>query len=319
MMNRKKLILIFGAEAAICAAMAVLLRGTAQAEAGVFAFPFAQIGQGLRALSLSGAAGNAAAIAIYVLLSLIPTGLFALRLRKTGFEGETFLLLLLSVTLFGVLYVMVNPALLDRANLPDRAFGQAALGGLVYVELCAYAVLRMLRSAFAADAHTLRRYARVGLLVLAAVYVYCAFGQSLTTLFVRLDEVYAGNTDRAGLGLTRACLILRMAASAASYALDVWVIFAGLALLRARDAAESELAAQAAQTLAARCRTALTVTVLSSLGVYLVQTALAGKLRQTALTVSLPLGSIAFCLGALLLARLMQENRRLQADNDLFI
>ncbi len=318
-MNRKKWILIFGAEAICCIVSAVLLRGGAQTEAGVFAFPFAQIGQGLRALSLSGAAGNAAAIAIYVLLSLIPAGFFVLRLRRTELDGESFLLLLLSATLFGVLYVMVNPALLDRTNLPDRAFGQAALGGLIYVQLCAYAVLRMLRSAFAADAHTLRRYARIGLLVLAAVYVYCAFGQSLTALFVRFDELYAGNTDRSGLGWTKACLILRAAVDAAAYALDVWVIFAGLALLRARDAADSELAAQAAQTLAARCRTALTITVLSSLGVYLVQVALSAKLRQTALTLSLPLGSIAFCLGALLLARLMQENRRLQADNDLFI
>lgn len=318
-MKQKKWILIFAAEAILCAVLAVLLRDTFRADAGVLAVPFAQLGQGLRALSLSGAAGNVAAIALYAAICLLPAAIFVRHLRRTGPAAEELCLLLLSATLFGVLYVMINPALLDRLPVPDRAFGQAVLGGLVWCELCAYGVLRLLRGAFGADQAALHRYARWGLLLLAAVYVYCASGQTVTALLARFDALYAANTDHTGLGLTKAFFILRALGDAAVYTLDVWVILAGLRLLAAREAEDGALAAEAAELTARRCRTALSVTMLLSLLLYLAQIAFAAGLRQVALEVSLPLGSIAFCLGALLLARLVQENHRLQADNDMFI
>ena len=61
------------------------------------------------------------------------------------------------------------------------------------------------------------------------------------------------------------------------------------------------------------------MTLWSGLLVNLCQILLARKLRSIALEITLPLGAVAVCLGALLLARLMQENRRLREDNALFI
>lgn len=317
-MGQKQWIWLFAAEAALCAALSVLLRGTAGMDAGVLAFPFAQIGRGLRALSLSGAAGNAAAIALYVLLSLIPAAAFVLRLRRAERDGEDALLLLMSATLFGVLYFMVNPALLGRSNIP-ASMVRPALGGLVYAELCAYAVLRVLRGAFDANAARLRRYLRALLLALAAVLVYAASGGTATELLDGLESLKKANTGSTGLGWTQAFLTVRALAGAVTPVLDVWVIFAALRLIDARAAGEIGPAEQAAQTLAARCRAGLSISVLLSLTVYLAQVLFSERLRQVALDVTFPLTSIAFCLGALLLARLMQENRRLQADNDLFI
>lgn len=317
-MGQKQWIWLFAAEAVSCAALSVLLRGTAGMDAGVLAFPFAQIGRGLRALSLSGAAGNAAAIALYVLLSLIPAAAFVLRLRRAERDGEDALLLLMSATLFGVLYLMINPALLGRSNIP-ASMVRPALGGLVYAELCAYAVLRVLRGAFDANAARLRRYLRALLLALAAVLVYAASGGTATDLLDGLESLKKANTGSTGLGWTQAFLTVRALAGAVTPVLDVWVIFAALRLIDARAAGEIGPAEQAAQTLAARCRAGLSISVLLSLTVYLAQVLFSERLRQVALDVTFPLTSIAFCLGALLLARLMQENRRLQADNDLFI
>lgn len=317
-MGQKQWIWLFAAEAALCAALSVLLRGAAGMDAGVLAFPFAQIGRGLRALSLSGAAGNAAAIALYVLLSLIPAAAFVLRLRRAERDGEDALLLLMSATLFGVLYLMINPALLGRSNIP-ASMVRPALGGLVYAELCAYAVLRVLRGAFDANAARLRRYLRALLLALAAVLVYAASGRTATDLLDGLESLKKANTGSTGLGWTQAFLTVRALAGAVTPVLDVWVIFAALRLIDARAAGEIGPAEQAAQTLAARCRAGLSISVLLSLTVYLTQVLFSERLRQVALDVTFPLTSIAFCLGALLLARLMQENRRLQADNDLFI
>lgn len=317
-MGQKQWIWLFAAEAALCAALSVLLRGTAGMDAGVLAFPFAQIGRGLRALSLSGAAGNAAAISLYVLLSLIPAAAFVLRLRRAERDGEDALLLLMSATLFGVLYLMINPALLGRSNIP-ASMVRPALGGLVYAELCAYAVLRVLRGAFDANAARLRRYLRALLLALAAVLVYDASGGTATELLDGLESLKKANTGSTGLGWTQAFLTVRALAGAVTPVLDVWVIFAALRLIDARAAGEIGPAEQAAQTLAARCRAGLSISVLLSLTVYLAQVLFSERLRQVALDVTFPLTSITFCLGALLLARLMQENRRLQADNDLFI
>ncbi len=74
----------------------------------------------LRALSLSGAAGNAAAFLLYVLISLLPAILLGIVLRKEkrGMKGEDVWLLILSAYTFYLLYVFINPVLLTR-RLPE--------------------------------------------------------------------------------------------------------------------------------------------------------------------------------------------------------
>ena len=68
-----------------------------------------------------------------------------------------------------------------------------------------------------------------------------------------------------------------------------------------------------------RRKKTLRFTLLAGLAVNLAQVLLARQLRSIALNVSLPLSTVALCLAALLLARVMQENRKLREDNDLFI
>ena len=113
--------------------------------------------------------------------------------------------------------------------------------------------------------------------------------------------------------------MLRYAADAAPYVLDVWVILAALTLLRARAARDADGAEEAAEAVTRRCRIALSASVLAELALDLLQLLFMKRLRSAALTVTLPLVPLAFCLAALILARLVQENRKLRADNDLFI
>ena len=316
-MNLKRWRWVFALEAACCAAMNLL----PQQEAGLlqlFSFPFAQLGLALRALSLSGAAGNAAAIALYVLVCLLPAAGFALLLRREGAAAENLLLPLMSLSLFYVLFGMVNPGYLPFAQA-DAGFRRAMAGGLVYAELAVFLLLRLLRCAACADRGLLRRYVRGMLLTLAAVLIYSACVSSVQSLLADFRALEQANTDGAPLFPTKLFLTLRMLQSAVPCMLDVLVIFAALRLLDARQAGEAGEADRLAGVLSARCRHVLSAALLGSLGVYLLQLLCARWLRQISFELSLPLYSIALCLAAMLLARLLQENRRLREDNDLFI
>ena len=70
----KRFRVFYGGLAGLAAACA-LGAWFAPVEAGWLAFPWGSIGAGLRALSLSGSMGNAAACGLYALLCLLPAGI----------------------------------------------------------------------------------------------------------------------------------------------------------------------------------------------------------------------------------------------------
>lgn len=75
-----------------------------------FSAPFVLVGKGLRALSLSGAAGNAAAMVLYAALCSIPALLAVLAFfRDRRLTVSKLLLLLLSGYSFAMMYFFVNP------------------------------------------------------------------------------------------------------------------------------------------------------------------------------------------------------------------
>ena len=155
-------------EAVLCLLFVGLRLASPDFFSSVMAFPFEQIGTGLRALSLSGAVGNAFAIFLYVLFSAIPLFFWVRRSRNHTRTPEDHLLLLMSILLFLIIYWMVNPAFIPHnASAPTGTSGnnmdKALLGICFYSCLAAYLILRFLRLAFAADRATCHRYL-IGLL-----------------------------------------------------------------------------------------------------------------------------------------------------------
>lgn len=316
-MNKKLWLGLLGVLSAVCAALAVLLPQTSVLEA-VLSFPFAPLGRALRALSLCGAVGNAAAIVLYVLLSLAPVGYGLLRWRKGRAGKEDALLALMSISLFYTLYGMINAGALPFP-LASLTLRRAMMGGLIWVESAAYVVLRLLRGAFHANKRALHQYARWGVLLLMIVLVYSVFGAGIQALLASLRALREANTDGGSLLLTQLVLVLRTVRDAVPQLMELWVCFAALRLIAARQCSDAEQADAAAAALAARCRITLSVSVLLGVAVYALQLLLSRSLRLIDLDVHFPLGALGFCLAALLLARLLQENRQLREDNDLFI
>ena len=109
---RKVFLGFLAAEAVVCIVFAIVQTSFAGAFSAVTAFPFEQIGRGLRTLSLSGGPGNVVAVAIYTAVSLSPAAALLIIRKKRKMLPEDGLLILLSVSLFTVLYLMVNPGVL---------------------------------------------------------------------------------------------------------------------------------------------------------------------------------------------------------------
>lgn len=325
-MKRNIYITLLAAEAAACVIFAALQ--TASAPSGVFsaamAFPFEQIGLTLRALSLTGRTGNAAAAVIYTALCLSPAAaLLVLRKRRKLFPEDA-LLCLLSAALFAVLYLMVNPGMIGwftGGAAAGQAAGKAVLGGAAYSVICGYLVLRALRLFMRqSDAAVLARYLAVMLGVLGAIFVFMAsacFGGLLGSV-TALKAANTGNEHLLGASYT--FLILRFTVDALPYVLNVFVVLAALRLIEEFRADRYSAGTVAASGRVSKlCAVALAVSVLAGIGFNLLQLVFAKPLTVISVSVDIPVFSIAFVLAALLLTRFAAENKRLKDDNDAFI
>ena len=322
-MKRKAYVCLLAAEAVACVAFAALKASLAGVFTVAIAFPFEQIGLGLRALSLSGAPGNVAAIAIYALISLSPAALlFALGKRRKLF-AEDALLGLLSAALFAVLYLTVNPGLIGGFAGGDggKAVGMAVLGTIAYSVICAYFVLRALRLFSESDAAALARNMSAMLGVLGMVFVFSAFGPCLGDLLGAIAGLRAGNAGNEHLlGPTYAFLVLQCITDMLPYILNVPIVLAALRL-----AGEYRADPYSAETVAAShrmsrlCTAALAATVLANMCFNILQLAFIKSLMVVNVSLNIPVLSIAFVLAALLLTRFAAGNKQLKDENDAFI
>jgi len=341
-------------EAAACATMALLREWFAGIFPSVQAFPFQQIGVGLRALSLTGQRGNAASVGLFLVIGLLPIIALALMVRRRKLFPEDALLVLLSPLLLGVMYVMVNPTVLGAV------FGKiVSMGGqdgatmckgiasvLVYSLLIAYAVLRLLRLFRTNDRDRLSGYLSVMVTVFIAVLIVAIFGvglagllQDLPTALARyslppgtvvdvppgVDETWLAEQLGLipGLGIRLippGFVILRFVVNQLPYALDIAILaMAWRLLVRMRADRYSDESVTAARSLSRLCVVSVAVMALVSLGFNLVQVGLARWLTSVKFSAVIPMTGMALALVTLLVTRLVTENKQLQDDNDMFI
>lgn len=315
-MKRKTLYLILCGEAALLLALSFFASRMPDAFVAAAAFPFEQIGLGLRALSLSGRVGNGAAMLLWAAISLVP---FAYALKWRGCaerKWENAALYALSVGLFAVLYCMVNPAAatpkLPLAGKDMLRALKAALGcAAVWSIAVCYGVLRLLRLFRAGDTAKLLQYLRSMLMALCALFVGCIAYVCAAELISALGA--------AETGADRAFAALRFLKDSLPYAMDTAVTLAAMTLIEKLLAGDGAAAVAAAEKLSHLCCAALALITAAGVALNCLQMLFMSGLTQVNAAVELPLMSLAFVLCALLLARLIRENKRLSDDNDLFI
>ena len=307
-------------EALLCVLLTVLKTPVGDAFVNVVAFPFEQIGAGLRALSLSGAAGNVFAFLLYIAICLLPVGGMLLIKRKRDILPEDGLLLVLSMMLFAVIYLLINPGIILELFHGIPA-GKAVLGGTVYSVLIAYFILRILRLFRTSEVSRLQRYLAVLLGLLNVVFVYLIFGAGVKSLMDGIAALQAGNVGNESLlGASYVFAGLQYLVDILPYAFDILIVFAGIRLLKKLTADRySDETVLAASRLSLLCGKTLSITVLAIAAFNLLQLIVAKHLFNIHAAVQVPLFSIAFVLAALLFSRLVAENKLLKEDNDSII
>jgi hypothetical protein len=322
-MKQKIHIGLLSMEAMACVLFLLLQTSFSGVFSTIMAFPFEQMGMGLRFLSLSGGWGNAAAIAIYLTVSLSPAAALLVVRKKRKLHAEDGLLGLLCAVHFAVLYIMVNPGVINAwpGGLAAQPVGKAFLGGMVYSVLSGYFVLRVLRLFASGGTEKLLRYMSVMLRLLTVLFVYLIFGAYFNGLLQSITALQAGNVGNEHLlNASYVFLVLQFIANALPIAFNMLVVFAALRLLDAMGANRysAETVAAAGQV-SGLCAAALVATALVNIGFNLLQFLFAKSLFVVNGSVQIPVFSVAFILASLLLTRLVTDGKRLKDDNEMFI
>ena len=278
-------------------------------------FPFTLLGNALRTLSLSGTAGNIAAIALYLLLAALP---LLLKIKKK-WKKEDWLLPVTSAVLLYSLYYFINPGL--RPVVLNNSVGSLSLAFMVYSLLIFWGIIKLLQNCDTKDGHYIYRVLTV--LIYACIAVVLLAGPVLGFFDFRatVAAVKKGNTSF-GINLTPTIcfLFLSYLAQVLAAVLDAALLFFGVKFLRELEQDPySEAGFTAAQKLKTLCRRFLFLTIGSRLFVNLAQILFSKQLYKVDTAFTLPLGSIALTVGLYVLVTLLYQGKQLKEDNELFI
>lgn len=314
-MKHKGLYIMLAGEAAGLTVLLLLQNSFPAIFSSLFAFPFEQIGAGLRALSLSGRLGNGLALALWGALSLLPAAAALKHGKKAERRYENAALIVLSAALLYVLYGMADPAafrlLTPQLALLGMDFVKALMGGLVWSILVLWFILCLLRLFKAGDTPRLMSYLECMLWALCALFV--------GGIVLSCGGDLAESLKSGGAAGDRAIQLLGFAVSALPYGLDIVVTVLGMELLRAMREEARERVETAAEKLSGFCCTSLALSAGAATVFNVLQVLVASQLTEVSVHVAIPVMSLGFVLAVLLVSRLIVENRRLQEDNDLFI
>ena len=322
-MKNKSFFLILTLEAILCIFFLVMQVAIPDWFTTITAFPFEQIGGLLRILSLSGTIGNIIAIAIYIGICLVPAA-FYLQLKKKKKVGKTDLFLpVLSLVLFVVIYYMINPGLFV-VTVPGTS--KMILGMLFYSVFFSYVVLKILEKCVKADAGWLEKGLRIllHLVVILLVFeiVVGCFGDIPAAYQKAQEENYATAFFyvEPNLTITYLFLALQSVVEALPFALDIIIIFSGMKLLDAMKKDKySEEAVLSAEKLATTCIRSLIITILSGLILNVLQVLLRNHINYINIVITIPMLSIIFAVGVLILAKYIRETQKVKKELDMFI
>lgn len=334
MKTKLKWILIAQAVVCVVANIMVLLFG--DSTASIIAFPFEQIGMGLRALSTWGAAGNAVAFVCYILFCLTPLAYFMRRMRKHSIHAEDGLLILLTIALFVVIYMMINPADIARhLGFPESvSFGKATFGVMLYSILAGYLILRALRSLKSSNTNSIFKYLRILLAAVCVALIFVALGTELSTLIGSLKEMTLHNSNTmpdffpifinvafdSGLLWSYLSLILQYSVRILPFIFGIVIVFLGLDLVTALETDPYGLAvAASARKMGRACQNSIVTIILAQIGMNVLQFALGLQSRYSSFVLNIPLSSILFMMSAMLLVEYFEKARQLKRDNEMFI
>ena len=310
----KKTILLGLAAVALALFISTGILG-AENSVAALCLPFTWTAEGLRKLSLSGSLGNGVAIALLVVLGLLP---LAFKWKKSwGMEDA--LLIFTSIAIWYTLYVLINPYVLP--DILQGTTGELLLCGSCYSLFLSWAVLRLLRSTRSMTGENFIQALEIFLYLCAAsqLFLIVSHASGLDNAWNRLES---GNT-MPGQNLLPSYLFLLggFLVSVLEYGLNGWLLLLGARLMK--DLSQDpygEAACRKAESLYAWCRRTLAVVLLSQTALNVAAVIFASRIYYlVGVGFRLPVSSMALAFALLVLASLLRKGQQLQDDNRLFI
>lgn len=301
-----------------------------------FAFPWEQIGTLLRRLSLSGAAGNAAAWVLFMVIGGCPL-LFGglLMIRKKSSRADL-LLPLLSLTLFSGLWFLINPSCLEAYLFPAGTgeMGKCAFALAIDSVLLCWLLLRLLGSSGKMDQKMLLRSLEILLglyAVLDGAAVLFQGGAELAAGWKAVGVSVSGDMEwmmtpgisameGRSVGLSRCFLILQMICRCLPECLELVICAAAVCFLHSCEQNSfHEGSLKQVRRLKKISACSLGAVLGTNVCVNLLQLVFARHIYSSNYTLMFPVKQIIFMLGALMLSRFWLESKKLKDDNTLFI
>ena len=280
----------------------------------VLALPFTLLGKGLRALSLSGVAGNIAAIIIYAAVCLCP---LLLKIRRKWTKKDI-LIPICSGLMFYTVYLMINPTL--RPMLLQNDVGDIGLAFAVYSVLICWVILSLADSFKESNNGNVYSVLHIFFLLLMATFAV-AIATGLSDCISSVREISENNTaEELNLIPTYIFTVISCGVTVLEYCLDIWLIRLSDKLLgQIRADAYSEGCLNASRSLSLWCRRGLVIVAISSTALNVAQILFAGFLYNADVNVDVPLFSIALFFALMALTRLLQQGKTIKEDIDLFV
>lgn len=320
---KRKLTTILAVEALALVAFCIFRPYFGHSFTTIMAFPFEQIGKGLREISLFSMAGNIISFIIYSVICLLPGIYLVLRLFKNKANGEDGLLALLSIVLFFVMYLMINPADIARhfGSFELLEANKAFLGVIIYSIIAGYLILRIMRIFVHSETGSILKYLLLLLAAICMILIYGIFGSSLIGLVSAFKQLSIDNTvPGQNLSLSYLFLLLQYFVNILPFILQIAIIYAGLDLMEAlKQGPYCKDTAVTAQKTGQICRRSVAVIMLSQISINVLQLILGSSIHSSHYTLSIPLLSVMFVLIAMLLAGYFEQAYQLKIDNEMFI
>lgn len=311
---KKKLWMLAGG--AILGLLAALAEGLLYAKTGWSTMndPLLSVGRGLRALSLSGFAGDLLAWLVVLLVSGAPL-LLLLRIGKEGRGMEDLLLGLMVPVIFCWLFYLANPTRLGE--IASHIFPLA--GGCTVLSMgAAWLVLKLLRGLDGAP--TQRLAAAFGAL-LSGCALLCAFSVAYggaAGVAAQWAQVVEGNTNPGGLTLP-VLIVLGVLNATPGLLVAVTMVWGSELASVLGGGTFDQMGVELCSRVALACKAAAQATVTLTVFVNLLQLALVGELLSVSFSITLPLFSLVASTGLFLLCLCLQRGAVLQEDNDSII
>ena len=329
MKNKKRLVIFLFIELVVCLLLAFFKKGdSGRAYASLIEFPLAQLGSILRSLSLSSQLGNIAAIILYISIGFLPLAYLAYRHYRKKKGLEDILLPILSLLLFMILYLMINPSLINRwfgpltfPGVSLAGMGKSILGGVFYSALAAYLILKAIRNIEQRDTDKLLDILAYLFYIAMAIGIFSVFYLGVGTLAMDIQALKDANTGPAiWLSPSYLFMILAFILENTPTLLLIYIFIVAIRLVEALrvDRYSDEVIASSKKVFRLS-KFALLFIMVGNLAFNLLQVICSKYLYNVAYKTLVPLNLLGLSLLMLLVGRYFSQSKKLYTDNQLFI